>query len=535
MDKAEKPVTDLNENVTESTTENLDEEMLSVEKNEKKIRTVSMKKSVIIVATAILLIAVLIAGYLIFGEKDEETSEYTAIFSYEQSDVTRIEAENFVSGENFVLTSFMNGTTLEWNIEGQKYDDVNQNKVYNFVIYCAELKTKYTIENETDNLAEYGLDKPKSRVKVYYSDGTERTLNVGNFYGNNEGTYVYIDGDTNVYVVPSMAGNYLVYQLRDLLNLPSLTATGASAQNLYFIDSDRSVVNLAYIPGELSGEKAWYILQPTVCATDSDSIDEFFENLSGFTLSSVHKQSAGEDLSEYGFDTPVCELQSYNDDGKLLEHLVIGKKIDENTYYCALLSDEDAKFEDSPVYIVQSDQVVLIRPDIVKIADPYLVSLNIYWLRSGEFTLNGEKYEITVDRKTVYDDDGNIKLEDDGTESTVNTYFINGKQLDSTQFKTFYSKMLFLTVEGTTSDSTEKGEELFSYSLNVSIPITDSQTGEEYVKDTVYTGTYYRISDNYAVFKGNKSDNAVFTVRVRSIDNIANALALLLEGRMPTA
>lgn len=520
MDKTEKPVIE-------------NEEMLSVEKNEKKIRNISMKKSVIIVSTAILLIAALIAGYLIFGDNEEETTESTVLFAYEKSDITKIEAQNTLSGEEFTLTSFMNGTTLEWNIEGQKYDDVNQNKVSNFVTYCAELRAKYIIEN--GNLAEYGLDTPKSKIKVSYSDGTEKIVSIGNGYGNSEGTYACIEGDNNVYVVPYTAGAYLVYQLRDLLNLPSLTATGASAQTVYFIDSDRSVVTLSYIPGELSGEKAWYILEPTVCATDSDSIDEFFENISGFSLSSVHVQKAGDDLSKYGFDAPTCEVQSYNDDAELLEHLVIGKKIDENSYYCALLSGEDAKFEESPVYIVQADQVSLVRPDIVKIADPYLVSLNIFWLRSGEFTLNGEKYQITVDRKPIYDDDGNIKLETDGTESTENTYFINGKQLDSTQFKTFYSKMLFLTVEGTTSADTEKGEELFSYTLNVSIPITDSETGEEYVKDTVYSGTYYRISDNYAVFKGYKSDNAVFTVRVRSIENIANALELLLEGRMPTA
>ena len=48
-------------------------------------------------------------------------------------------------------------------------------------------------------------------------------------------------------------------------------------------------------------------------------------------------------------------------------------------------------------------------------------------------------------------------------------------------------------------------------------------------------GAYYKISDTYAVFKNNESDNAVFTVRCRSIDSVVEALGLLLEGRMPTA
>ena len=176
-----------------------------------------------------------------------------------------------------------------------------------------------------------------------------------------------------------------------------------------------------------------------------------------------------------------------------------------------------------------------IKPDIVKLADPYLLSLNVYWLRGGEFKVNGKTYTLTIDRKPLYGDDGKPLLDEDGMESTQNTYYMNGKQLDDMQFKMFYSKVLFLSVEGSVSPQTEKGEELFSYSLSVSIPITDASTGKSYVKDTVYTGVYYKISDTYAVFKSNESENAVFTVRCRSIENVAEALNLLMEGRMPVA
>ena len=120
-------------------------------------------------------------------------------------------------------------------------------------------------------------------------------------------------------------------------------------------------------------------------------------------------------------------------------------------------------------------------------------------------------------------------------ESTLNTYYLNGKKLDELQFKTFYSKVLFLSIEGVVPNDTEKGEELFSYSFEVEIPITDQQTGKSYIKQATYEGAYYKISDTYAVFKNNESDNAVFTVRCRSIDSVVEALGLLLEGRMPTA
>lgn len=507
--------------------------MLSVEKKTKKIREVNMKRTIILASIAVIVIAALIAGFVIWGKKDEAVSETTVIYKYETTDITKIEAYIRDANETIVLTPFMNGTAQEWNIEGQKYDNLNQNTISDFVLFCAHMEALYEIDST--NLAEYGLDDPKSKFSIDFTDGTNIQLRVGDYYGAEDGTYVYIEGSDKIYVASRTVGRYMTYQMSDLLNLPTLSNTKLSAQSLFYIDNDRSVTRLSYIPGELSGAEEWYILEPTVSGTYSDNVDSYFEKISEFALSSVYAEKAGEDLEQYGFTKPYCEFQSYTSDGTLLDHLVIGKKIDDATYLCALLTDGEATFADSPVYTVKAEQVANIKPDIVKLADPYLLSLNVYWLRSGEFKINGETYTLTIDRKPLYGDDGKPLLDEDGMESTQNTYYINGKQLDDMQFKMFYSKVLFLSIEGSVSPKTEKGEELFSYSLSVSIPITDATSGESYVKDTVYTGAYYKISDTYAVFESNESENAVFTVRCRSIDNVAEALNLLLEGRMPVA
>lgn len=492
-----------------------------------------MKRTIILASIAVVLIAALVAGFAIWGKKDGTTSETTVLYKHETTDITRIEAFIRDSNETLVLTPFMNGTKQEWNIEGQKYDNLSQTRLSEFVLFCAHMEAIYEVDNT--NFSEYGLEDPKSRISIDFNDGTNIQLRVGDYYGAEEGTYVYIEGGDRIYVASRSVGKYLTYQMSDLLNLPTLSNTKLSAQSIFYIDTDRSVTRISYIPGELSGAEEWYILEPTVSGTYSDNVDTYFENVSGFTLSSVYAEKAGEDLEQYGFTSPYCEFQSYDSSGALLDHLVVGKKIDDTTYLCALLTGEDATFADSAVYTVKAEQVANIKPDIVKLADPYLLSLNVYWLRGGEFRINGETYTLTIDRKPLYGDDGKPLLDEDGMESTQNTYYINGKQLDDMQFKMFYSKVLFLSIEGSVSPETQRGEELFSYSLSVSIPITDASSGESYVKDTVYTGAYYKISDTYAVFESNESENAVFTVRCRSIDNVAEALNLLLEGRMPVA
>ncbi len=533
MDKEEKPLMDENKDLVNDA----EKDLLSVEKKETTVKHISMKKSLIIVSTAIVLIAAIIVGVLFFGKKGKDTDENVKVlYDYELNDIKSINVDNKVSNDNFTLTSFMNGATQAWNIEGQNYDDVNQNKVTYIAQICRHLETKYILE-EHSNLSEYGLDDPRSVVTVTYSDGTSVNVKVGNVYGSNEGTYVLLNDEDVVYVVSVYAGNYLTFSMADLMNLPSLSQTGLSAQTVYFIDKDRKETVLSYIPGELSRAEEWYLIKPTVCGTNSENVDALFENIGNLALTSYYCAEAGEDISKFGFDKPYCEVQSYDADGKLLDHFVVGSMVEDkkDTFYCSLLTGEDETFEKSPVYTVKADQIAYIQPDVVQIADPYLLSLNVYWLRKGSFVIDGEKYELTIDREYRYDDDGNVVLDEDGVESTTNTYYINGQKIDEKQFKTFYSKVLFLTIEGITDKDTAKGEELFSYSLDVSIPITDSKTNEKYVRDDTYSGTYYKISDTYAVFKNNQSDDAVFTVRLRAIDSVKEAIKLLMEGKMPTA
>ena len=516
----------------------LKDELLSVEKKEKKIKHISMKRSLIIVSVAILLIAAMIAGYMIFGSSgEEENYNVKILYDYEDNQIQKIELTNHTYNEKIIFTPFMNGTVQDWNIEGQKYDDINQTKVKYLVQWCGHMETRYVLEYDAARLNEYGLENPSSTAKISYTDGSEHTVYIGNEYGNREGVYLLLDDVKEIYIVSPYVMDYMGYRMADLLNLPGLNNTSLSCQTLYLINSERMTIQLSYIPGPLSGTEAWYMLLPTISETDTEAIDALFEGIGNLQLNSYLSERVGDDITLYGFDQPLYELQSYDSDTKLLDHLVIGKKVEnsEDLYYCALISDEETDFSEAKVYTISAESFQPLTISAVDLANPYLLALNIYWLRSGVFRIGGQEYVLTIDRQLQYDDAGNVLMSEDGTESTLNTYYINGKKLDEMQFKTFYSKVLFLSIEGVVSNDTEKGEELFSYSLEVEIPITDQQTGKSYIKEATYEGAYYRISDTYAVFQNNESDNAVFTVRCRSIDSVAEALGLLLEGRMPTA
>lgn len=273
------------------------------------------------------------------------------------------------------------------------------------------------------------------------------------------------------------------------------------------------------------------MLEPTTSETNSDKVDTLFENISSLVLSSYVQAQCG-DLAKFGFDKPYFELQSFDADGTLLNHLVVGKLVEgtTDTYYCQLFEKED-DFLTAPVYTIKADQLALVNVDASFVANAYLAAINIYWLRSGKIYIGDQEYTIRIDRKLVYDDDGNVIVED-GIEKSIDTYYVNDKLIEDKQFKLFYSKILYLEIEGIVPKETKQGERLFGYSFEAVVPITEYESGLSYTKDVTFTGDYYQISDTYCVYKSNESDNAVFTVRCRSIESVIEAFSLMIEGRL---
>lgn len=525
-------------------------DILSVEKKEKKVRHFNMKWTLITVGAVVAILIIGIIVYIsVFGkdsedpdssqqsgnEQNTEIEQVEVIYDYEMTEISKIEIQNNLKNDSLVITPFMNGTVQNWNVEGQLYDDVNQLAVRYIAQFASHLESKYVFESDGTNLREYGLEEPNSKVKITYTDGNVITVNVGNIYGSSEGTYVSVEGKNKVYVVSNYAHIYFTYGRTDILNLPTLSKTTASAQTISVFDEKRNQVTLSYLMNPLYETDAWFIITPTNAETDSASVDEYFGKLSEMSLTAYYCETAGEDLSKYGFDKPTFELQSYSASQELLDHLIVGKvcEDDPNNYYCMLIG-KDEKFETSPVYLISKENYEKCHINPVNLANPFLLSLNIDWLRSGRIIIDGTTYEITIERQLKYDDEGKVIYNDDGTESTLKTYYINGQKLDETQFKYFYRMFMFLRIEGMTNVDAVRNGEAMKYELEVVIPVLDSETNEYKHVEKEYVGTYHVINDTFAVYESNQSENAVFTVRRTSLDRVKEALQLLLEGRMPT-
>ena len=68
--------------------------------------------------------------------------------------------------------------------------------------------------NNVDKLSTFGLDKPNATATITYTDGTTRTVKVGDITPTEDGYYVQIDGDDNVYMFEAESAS--IFQMRSV-------------------------------------------------------------------------------------------------------------------------------------------------------------------------------------------------------------------------------------------------------------------------------------------------------------------------------
>lgn len=100
----------------------------------------------------------------------------------------------------------------KFSLEGHAGFSVDQDKAKSLISRGTTLTTQSTVCENCQNLAEYGLDKPKATMKFDYADGSSTTYELGN---KSPMTYYYfkLAGDDNVYTVYSSIAETMMTSL----------------------------------------------------------------------------------------------------------------------------------------------------------------------------------------------------------------------------------------------------------------------------------------------------------------------------------
>ena len=507
-----------------------------------------MKKSTKLVS-AVVVLAVLggtyvgLNTYVSKEEKTESSSEEeskTEVFSVKTDDIKSLE---------FIVDK--KETTFEkkddsWVKKDETAFPVNQTTLDSAASAIEKVEADRVLK-KVDDLTEYGLDSPSNTVTVDTSDGTTK-FNIGD--ENTSTNQYYIskdDDDSTVYVVAADTVTPFMKSLYDYAQGEDFPTIDSSTVKKVQVSEDKD----SYVLEENSDGATWDVSSDGSSdkeTADTTAAGNVTSGLGNFAYDQFVNYNA-EDLSQYGLDKPYATItvdyqEEVKDDStdstKSGENDSTASESDSESGDSA---DTDSNSEDADsktttvdkqlvIYVgdeagdgsryvtVDNKQIYTMSTDtlsaVIDKTPSDLWSLIVNYLSVKnldqlQVTYGGATNTVNVSRETSKDDDGNDK------ETT--TYQLDGKEIESTTFTTFYNKLINMAGQKRLTD--------------VYTPATDPEMTAVFTDSdkNQTTVTFYTYDTNYyAAVVGNK----VFLVNKMTVKEMFNAYETLINSESKT-
>ena len=437
-----------------------------------------MKKKNTALIAGIIILALLLVFYLVLhnsSKEDSQDTEKTSETAFETT-VDDISEAVFKSGENEY--KFTKSDDI-WKYNGEENFPLDQSAFEEIISKFEKIAADRVLE-KPDNISEYGLDNPTVTVSLKDKDGKEQTLQFGDTNSVTSSSYMTLNKDNEkVYMVSSTIVTSLQFDINDLAEketFPSIT-------DITGVIMERNGQTFSVFK-DSSSSTGWTVTgwDGTKKDAGSSQVSEFTNPITSLSWSSFISQNT-EDLSQYGLDNPtiitinyqVTETKSTDKtkddsadtaDGSNTtdnkskdaeaesdttedteekvtvdkqEVLLIGNKTEDNSYYAKLQSQ-------SGVYTLSSSTVDnLLNAEVNQFLSTYVSDYIFADLDKVTIEKDGNTYEFTkkTEEKQVESDSDKENTEDTDTEeeetTTVTTYYMNGKEIELSDFSEFYS------------------------------------------------------------------------------------------------
>ncbi|MDO4805061.1 MAG: DUF4340 domain-containing protein [Lachnospiraceae bacterium] len=171
-----------------------------------------MKKKIMVLAGAVVLLAVLVGVYFVVNGKADAEKEAAETLLDLTAD--RIQAISWTPEGGDALS--FHRVDGQWSYDGDKDFKVDQTAMNTVCSGVTGITLYQTMEDVTD-LAQYGLDTPEYMLEITDTEGKTTEIAIG---ADNEAVsslYVYKDGDkSKVYAVMASLKTSIAKQLADL-------------------------------------------------------------------------------------------------------------------------------------------------------------------------------------------------------------------------------------------------------------------------------------------------------------------------------
>ncbi len=437
-----------------------------------------MKKKTVKMILAVAALAVLcgtyvgVSTYVSKQEEAENSKEEEKQVSVTDASADEIESVQFLIDKQEI--TFQKKEDL-WVKRDDEAFPVSQDTLNNAVGMLGGLKAERVLK-DVDDLSEYGLDSPVNTIVFKTKDGEETSIKIG---AENESVSQYYvkknEDDKTVYLVANASLTPFMNSLYDY----------AEAGTFPEISSEN--VKEVQVEGETSyslsqdGNGFWYISdgenQEKADSAKATSTASAFSTLE--YASFVNYNASEEEMESYGLNEPYANITvDYEEEvpEKETDNLEIEEtesKEAENTeekqgetgeeetepemvdkslvIHIGKETEESGRYvsvDDSKEVYTMSDETLstFLDKENADFWDMNVCYISINDIERVEVTYKGETKTINVSRETSEDEDGN--------ETETLTYEMDGKELDSTKFNTFYNKVSNMTAQKRVADDT---------------------------------------------------------------------------------
>ena len=496
-----------------------------------------MKKSTKLVS-AVVVLAVLggvyvgLNTYVSKEEKTESSEEEskTEVFSVKTDDIKSLE---FIVDKKEVTFEKKDDS---WVKKDETAFPVNQTTLDSAASAIETVEADRVLE-DVEDLTEYGLDSPSNTVTVDTADGTTK-FNIGD--ENTSTNQYYIsrdDDDSTVYVVAADTVSPFMNSLYDYAQGEDFPTIDSSTVKKVQVSENKD----SYVLEENSDGATWNVSGDG--SSDKESADttaagNVTSGLGSFAFDQFVNYDA-EDLSQYGLDKPYATITvDYQEEVK--DDSADSTKSGENDSTASESDSESGDTTDTGSSSEDADsktttvdkQLVIYVGDEAGDGSRYVTVDNkqIYTMSTDTLSAVIDKtpsdlWSLIVNYLSVKNLDqlqvtyGETSTDDDGNEKETTTYQLDGKEIESTTFTTFYNKLINMAGQKRLTDAYTPAAD-----SEMTAVFTDSDKNQT-------TVTFYTYDTNYyAAVVGDK----VFLVNKMTVKEMFNAYETMVNGETET-
>ena len=501
-----------------------------------------MKKKSVNLITAVGVLVVLSGAYVGVktyvakqDAKEEESSEEDTkeVVSIASKDIQSIK---FVIDKKEV-TFEKDGDS--WAKSDESAFPVDQDKVDTLAGVFNSVTAQRTLENVEDP-AEYELDSPENTITVTTTNGETTVIQVGMENDSTSQEYIDLNNDSStVYVVSNSTFKPFEGTLYDFAKSGTFPTVDSSTVSKIAVDGkDSSYVvekdenNFWNVTSDGETEKA-----------DSAKATSLASTLSSMAYSSYVNYNCQEDeLSQYGLDKPYGEITVDYQEAESTATEETDEEATDAAETEKTTSEEETTGdnEETDSEDTESEPVMIDKQLVIQIGDQssdgdryvrvndsneiYTISedsldgflgktsadfwdmtvsyLSVNNLEKLTVKYGGTDYDINVSRETSEEDESS-------SSTTTLSYDLNGKDLDSTTFTTFYNKLINMTAQKRLTDKFESNTD-----PEMTVKFTD-------VDGNTMSVSYYTYDTNY--YAAVKDDGKVYLVNKMTVKEMFTA------------